>query len=104
MQAAPVVPVPVVTILEQNLMGLADHETKVADTWVNTQAGCEDIAQLSDAVKHLRDDAGVSTGHAIALEDASEGLSLQVIVCTHACLMLPVPTPQSSAVAMFSDR
>jgi hypothetical protein len=98
MQAASAVSV--VAIIEQ--MGLADHETKVANTLVD--AGCEDTVPLSDTLKHLRDDAGVSTGHAIALEDAlaTEGLSLQVIVCTHACIMLPML--QSFAVAVFSDH
>ena len=71
----------VVAIIEH--MGLADHETKVADTLVDTQAGCEDTVPLSDAMKHLCD-AGGPTGRAMALEAAhATGRSpLQVIART----------------------
>ena len=97
MQAAPVVSV--VAIIEQ--MGLAGHETKVADTLVD--AGCEDTVLLGDIVKHLRD-AGGPTGRAMALEAplAAGGLPRQVIVCMRACFMLP--TLQNFAVAVYSDR
>ena len=95
-QAASVVSV--VAIIEQlAAMGLADHETKVADTLFD--AGCEDTVPLSDVVKHLRD-AGVPTGRAMALKAvlATAGLSPQVIVCTRARFMFP--TLQSSPVVL----
>ena len=100
MQAAP--GVSVVAIIEQMPVGLADHETKVADTLA--EAGCEDTAPSSDTVKHLHDDAGGPTGRALALEAAiaSGGLSQQVLVCTHSCIMYLAL--QNSAVAVFSDR
>jgi hypothetical protein len=95
--------VSVVAIIEQMPVGLADHETKIADTFVDT--GCEDTVPSSDIVKHLRD-AGGPSGRAMALEaaHATGGSPSQpeVIVCTHACILLPML--QSSAVAVLSDR
>ena len=93
--------VSVVAIMKQlAAMGLADHETKVADKLFD--AGCEDTVPLSDVVKHLRD-AGVPTGRALALKAAlaSGGLSRQVIVWnfTHARFMFPC----GKVLLLFSD-
>jgi hypothetical protein len=105
MQAAPAVSV--VAIIEQlAVMGLTDHETKVADTLVD--AGCEDTVLLRDVVKHLRD-AGVPTGRALALKAAlvTGWLPSQVIVyaCLHhvayaakfCCCFQTVNTPAAAA-------
>ena len=96
LQASPVVSV--VAIIEQlAVMGLSDHETKVADTFFD--AGCEDTVPLSDIVKHLRD-AGVPTGRAMALKAAlaTGGLPRQVLACMRACFMFLML--QSSAVVL----